>query len=114
MATYSNLYIDKGSTFKFTVDLEKSTGTSLDLTNYTARGQIRKSYTASTKTDFTVVVDVTNTELDISLTAAQTDALKAGRYVYDMEIIDNTPSPAEVTRVLEGQVIVTPRVTSTS
>ena len=113
MATYSNLYIDKGSTFKFTVDLEKTSGTSLDLTGHSARGQIRKSYSSTTATDFTVSVDVTNTELDVSLTATQTNGLKAGRYVYDIEIEDDS-SPAVVTRVLQGQVIVTPRVTTTS
>lgn len=113
MATYSNLYIDKGSTFKFTVDLEKTSGTVLDLSNHSARGQIRKSYTSTTKTDFAIQLDNDNTELDVSLTATQTDSLKAGRYVYDIEIEDNS-TPAVVTRVLEGQVIVTPRVTSTS
>ena len=112
MATYSNLFIDKGSTFKFTIDLEKNTGSALDLTGYTARGQLRKSYTSTTATDFTITIDVANTELDVSLTATQTNALKAGRYVYDIEIEDNG-SPAEVTRVLEGQITVNARVTST-
>jgi len=113
MATYSNLYIDKGSTFKTVVDVEKNTGNAINLTGYTARGQIRKSYTSTTSTDFTISIDIANSELDVSLTATQTDALKAGRYVYDIEIEDNS-SPAEVTRVQEGQVIVTPRVTSSS
>ena len=112
MATYSNLFIDKGSTFKFTIDLEKNTGSALDLTGYTARGQLRKSYTSTTATDFTITIDVANTELDVSLTATQTNALKAGRYVYDIEIEDNG-SPSEVTRVLEGQITVNARVTST-
>lgn len=113
MATYSNLYIDKGSTFKTTIDVEKNIDDTIDLTGYTARGQIRKSYTSTTSTDFTISIDIANSELDVSLTATQTDALKAGRYVYDIEIEDNS-SPAEVTRVQEGQVIVTPRVTSSS
>ena len=112
MATYANLFIDKGSTFKFTIDLEKNTGSALDLTGYTARGQLRKSYTSTTAIDFTIAIDVANTELDVSLTATQTNALKAGRYVYDIEIEDNS-TPAEVTRVLEGQITVNARVTST-
>ena len=112
MATYANLFIDKGSTFKFTIDLEKNTGSALDLTGYTARGQLRKSYTSTTATDFTIAIDVANTELDVSLTATQTNALKAGRYVYDIEIEDDS-TPAEVTRVLEGQIAVNARVTST-
>lgn len=108
MATYSNIFIDQGSDFAMTVDLTQSVGT-LSLTGYTARGQIKKTYASSTKVDFTVSVDTTNTELDISLSSTQTGGMKAGRYVYDIEIVS---SSSHVTRVLEGQVEVTPRVTT--
>ena len=80
MATYSNIFIDQGSDFAMTVDLTQSVGT-LSLTGYTARGQIKKTYASSTKVDFTVSVDTTNTELDISLSSTQTGGMKAGRYV---------------------------------
>ena len=104
MATYKNLFIDQGSDFSFSIDQ------SIDLTDYISRGQIRKSYTSTNATDFNIIVDVPNGKLDVSLTAAQTGALKAGRYVYDIEIL-TSDSPAIVTRILEGQVEVTPRVT---
>lgn len=110
MATYSNLYIDQGSDFTFSVDLTSAAG-SVDLTNYTSRGQIRKSYTSSTATDFNISINVSDSELSCSLTAEQTGALKAGRYVYDIEIL-SSDTPAIVTRVLEGQIDVTPRVTT--
>ena len=42
------------------------------------------------------------------LTAAQTNAIAAGRYVYDVEI---TSGEGIVTRVVEGQIEVTPGVT---
>ena len=45
----------------------------------------------------------------ISLTNAQTNAMKAGRYVYDVEI---TSSGGTKTRVLEGQLEITPGVTT--
>ena len=68
-------------------------------------------------TKFSIVGDVsgatTFTSSDkgivVSLTAAQTSAIKAGRYVYDIEI--RKASTSEVNRVLEGQVEITPRVT---
>jgi len=70
---------------------------------------MRKTYTSSTATTF--VSEITNASggvVTISLTAATTNALKAGRYVYDVEIT----SPASVvTRIVEGQVEVTPGVT---
>ena len=109
MATYANLFIDQGSDFNFTLDLSTTVGL-LDLTNYTARGQIRKSYTSSTSVDFDISINVSNSELTCSLTSAQTSLLKYGRYVYDIEIL-SSDDPAVVTRVVEGQVDVTPRVT---
>tara|TARA_R110000764_G_scaffold217024_1_gene304060 strand:- start:1218 stop:1556 length:339 start_codon:yes stop_codon:yes gene_type:complete len=108
MATYANIFIDQGSDFSFTVDLSTTVGL-LDLTSYTARGQIRKSYTSSTSVDFDISINVSDPELTCSLTAAQTTLLKYGRYVYDIEILSGD-DPAIVTRVVEGQVDVTPRV----
>lgn len=110
MATYSNLYIDQGSDFDFTVDLSTTTGT-LNLTNYTSRGQIRKSYFSTNSVSFDISIDVSESELNASLTAAQTGSLKAGRYVYDIEILSGDATPV-VTRVVEGQIDVTPRVTT--
>jgi hypothetical protein len=109
MANYSNLFIDQGSDFNFIVDLTPTIG-SADLTNYTHKGQLRKTYTSTNAVDFNISINNTNKELTGSLTAAQTGALKAGRYVYDIEIrsADDTPI---VTRVVEGQVDITPRVT---
>jgi hypothetical protein len=109
MATYRNLFIDQGSDFNVTIDLNPIVG-SLVLTNYTGRGQIRKTYNSSTKTDFTVTLDSVNKELVCNITAATTGLLKSGRYVYDLEIL-SPDAPSIVTRVTEGQVDVTPRVT---
>jgi hypothetical protein len=110
MSTYANLFIDQGSDFSFSVDLISATGL-LDLTGYSSRGQIRKSYTASTATDFAISINVDDSELNASLTAAQTAALKPGRYVYDIEILSGDATPI-ITRVVEGQLDVTPRVTT--
>ena len=68
---------------------------------------MRKSYDAATFTNFTTAkVDATG-KVTISMTAAETAALKSGRYVYDIEIA----SSSETLRVLEGIVTVTPNVT---
>ena len=109
MATYSNLFIDQGSDFNFSVDLATE-GASVNLAGYSARGQIRKSYTSSTATDFSITINDSDT-LSASLTAAQTGAFLPGRYVYDIEILSGDATPI-VTRVVEGQIDVTPRVTT--
>ena len=119
MATYSNIFIDQGSTFTFTVDLNEATsGSDATLTDFVGAGRIRKSHgSTNAAATFSIVGDVsgatTFTSSDkgivVSLTAAQTSAIKAGRYVYDIEI--RKASTSEVNRVLEGQVEITPRVT---
>ena len=118
MASYSNIFIDQGTTFSVKVDLDNIAGGDATLTGYTGAGSIRKSYSTSpANATFTIVGDVSEAStftssdkgLTASLTATQTGNLKAGRYVYDIEI----KSGATITRVLEGQVEVTPGVTRT-
>ena len=108
MSTFSNLFIDQGSNFNTTIDLSDTPG--LSLTNYTAAGKIAKSYDGTVKATFSATVDSNSKVVSISLTAAQTAAIKPGRYVYDI-IIVSPDSPAVVTRILEGQIDVTPGVT---
>lgn len=107
MATVENIVIDQGQTFSFSLTLSNTDGTAKDLTDYTVTSQMRKSYYTSTATDFTTAkVDLTG-EITISLSATETSAIKAGRYVYDVEIA----SSVETLRILEGIVTVTPEVT---
>ena len=107
MATVQNITIDQGTTFSLTITLTNDDGTAKVLTDYTVAAQLRKSYYTNTYTSFTTAkVDLTG-ELTISLSAAQTSNVKAGRYVYDIELT----SSAETLRILEGIVTVTPEVT---
>lgn len=107
MATTANLVIDQGTTFTTTINLTNDDGSEKDLTDYTVSSQIRKSYYTSTYTAFSTSKADLAGEITLSLTATQTSALKAGRYVYDLEIT----SSEETVRVIEGIVTVTPEVT---
>jgi len=109
MATISNLFIDQDADFTTTVTVNDSTGSALDLTNYTALGMIRKTYQSSTATTFTssFVSPRTTGQITISLTDTQTAALESGRYVYDLVITDASGSK---TRVVEGTATVNPSV----
>jgi len=107
MATVNNIVIDQGTTFSFSFELTNPDGSEKDLTTYTVNSQLRKSYYTSTSTAFTTDKINLTGEITISLTAAETSNLKAGRYVYDVEIDDGV----ETIRVLEGIVTVTPEVT---
>jgi hypothetical protein len=113
MATVKHLTIDQGTTYSLSITVSDANANPLDLTGYTLRAQMRKSYGATSYTAFTVTAaaDPTTGELTISLTAVQTSALKAGRYVYDIEIVSPVVDGSVVTRVLEGIITVTPEVT---
>jgi len=110
MAVYSNIVIDQGADYSASIDVTDSDGDTIDLSGYTAAGQIRKTYSSSTAVNFTVSIasPATAGTLNIGLSNTQTNAMKAGRYVYDVEI---TNTGGVKTRVLEGQVEITPGVT---
>jgi hypothetical protein len=108
MAQVQNIYIDQGTTFSFTIAVADQYGDVKDLTDYEAAAQMRKSYYTNTSIDFTTdVSSPLDGEVTVSLTAEETSAIKAGRYVYDIEIT----SSEETLRVLEGIVVVNPEVT---
>tara|TARA_B100001175_G_C19234244_1_gene506800 strand:+ start:322 stop:657 length:336 start_codon:yes stop_codon:yes gene_type:complete len=109
MATISNLFIDQDADFTTTVTVNDSSDSPLDLAGYTAVGMIRKSYSSSTSTSFTIAfVDPrTSGQVTMSLTDVQTGALDSGRYVYDLVITD---SVGDKTRVVEGIATIKPSV----
>jgi hypothetical protein len=109
MAIYSNLTLDQGSSFLAYVDVTDSSGNVLALTGYTVAGQIRKTYSSTTAVNFSATVsNATAGTISLSLTDTETNSMKPGRFVYDVEILSGAGTR---TRVLEGQVEVTPGVT---
>jgi hypothetical protein len=106
----SNVFIDQGAEFSITLTINDSAGDPLDLTNYTAAGQLRKTYTSTAKTDFVVTFDADRTtgKVTLSMTNAVTKLITAGQYVYDVVI---TASDGAKTRVVEGSGTVSPGVT---
>lgn len=108
MAQIQNIYIDQGTTFSLSIVVNDQNGDPKDLSEYTAAAQMRKSYYTNTSINFTAQISLPEDgEVTVSLTATQTSAIKAGRYVYDIEITGE----GETLRVLEGIVIINPEVT---
>jgi hypothetical protein len=108
MATKANIIIDQGTTFSTSIYLTDDNGDAIDLTGYTGRSQMRKHYTSSNSQSFTVSLNSSLGIVTLSLSSSQTANLVAGRYVYDVEIIN---SSNVVSRIVEGIVTVTPEVT---
>ena len=89
MAIVSNLTVDQGATFNAQIDISDDSGNTQNLTGYSVAGQIRKSYDSTTYTAFSASVsNATGGTVSIALTAAQTNALISGRYVYDVKILN--------------------------
>jgi hypothetical protein len=109
MATISNLYVDAGATYSNIITVTASNGQALDLTSYTVASQLRKSYQSSTVYAFTAsVYDAASGKIRLQLTSTQSEAIPAGRWLYDVEI--TSPSGTK-TRVVEGIVTVNPQIT---
>lgn len=109
-AAYSNLYLEQGTTFTTTITLDDVYGDIYDLAGYTSSSQIRKSYYSSNATaTFSTSINVGNGTVTLDLDASTTANIAPGRYVYDAIITDNTHNVT--TRILEGIIEVSPRVT---
>lgn len=109
MATISNLYIDAGSTYSNIITVTSSNGQPLNLTGYTVASQLRKSYQSSQAFTFTATVnDAAQGKIRLQLTNGQSEAIPAGRWLYDVEI---TSPAGNKTRVVEGIATVNPQIT---
>jgi hypothetical protein len=109
-----NMVCDQGSTFSLVFTI-KTDGTAWSLVgNYTAKMQVRSFLNANT-----VLIELTTANsrisfsaggtVTLSLTAANTTDLPAGRHTYDLELTET--ANGVVTRVLEGKFVVRGEVT---
>ncbi len=117
-----DILLKQGSTFEIVLlvkDKSVDPPVPLDLTGYTARGQIRKTPLSVDKvTDFTCTIldPPSSGQVKVFLSATVTASIPAGKtatdatskYVYDIELADQT---GRVTRVLQGRIFVDPEVT---
>jgi len=112
VASISNLFVDQGANYSNIITVASTTGAPLNLTDYTVKSQMRKSYTSSTYYDFTAsIYDAVNGKIRLQLNSTQSGAIIPGRYLYDVEI--TAPISGDKTRVIEGIVTVSPEITKT-
>lgn len=115
MAQYEDITIDRGSDVAIEMHLVKPDGSTKDISGHTITAKLKKTYNSSDSdtTDFsTAISSATQGIALLSLTNTQTEALKPGRYVYDVEMsYVDSDSNTIIERVLEGKIHVTPSVT---
>jgi len=110
MAIYSNLTVDQGSPFSATITVNDDSGNVKNLTGFTYAAKAKRTYESETASAVFVCSSTlgVNGQLTITLIDSVTKAMAPGIHVYDVEI---TSGGGETTRVVEGQIEVTPGVT---
>ena len=109
MARNIDLYIDQGSYFNQKILVKGNTGAVVDLTDMNVQAQMSKSYYTVRAKEITLNAMVSNAaigEVVLELSVQETTVIRAGRYVYELELID---SEGNITRVADGIVTVNPR-----
>lgn len=111
MASISNLFVDQGSDFSNIITVAGSGG-AINLTDYTIKSQLRKSYSSSSFFNFNATIyDAATGRIRIQLSAEASSLIPPGRYLYDIELT-NTETGAK-NRIVEGIVTVSPEITKT-
>ena len=97
-----NITIDSGTDYEQEYDMFEVGGKSVDLTNHTARAQIRKHRGSLTATSFIVgFPNRTKGKVKLTIPSYVTATLKPGRYIYDI-LFTKPGGTKEI--VLEGTV----------
>jgi hypothetical protein len=108
-----DLCIPQGATFTRTIRY-KADGANVSLVGYTARMQIRPTAASATTTlsltteNGRIALGGSAGTITLTISATDSAALTAGRYVYDLELVS---AGGIVTRLLQGIVTVSANVT---
>jgi hypothetical protein len=114
MARYQEFTIDQGTDVTIQFNVAKPNGDSKDLTDYTVESKMKKSYNSDSDNTYSFQATVANAAsglVELSLTNTQSDLIKAGTYLYDVELTHDSDGTTLVERILEGKIFVTPSVT---
>jgi hypothetical protein len=118
MAVAYNVVIDQGADWFLNVNYDNPNGTPVNLTGYSAALQLRSYPDAPTAVlSLTSAVNggITITGatglVAMQATATQTRAIDEGTYYYDLEITSPASPTAIVTRLIQGQAVVSAEVT---
>lgn len=115
MAQYEEFTIDQGADVTIELNLVDKNDGAKNLEGYSIAAKMKKNYNSSDSdtTSFTTIIsNASNGIASLSLNNTQTNALKAGRYVYDVELsFQDSDGDTIVERILEGRIQVSPSVT---
>ena len=114
MAAVYDITIEQGATFRLSLIWKDSSNVPVNLTGYTARMQVRRSYTdtviqlAMTTEGGSITLGGAAGTINVVSAATATEDIATRAGVYDLELMS---SNGVVTRLVEGKVTVKPEVT---
>jgi hypothetical protein len=117
MSSQLNIYIDRGTDFRLTIELFKD-GTDLnpvdgiddaldEAANYQFFGDLRKMYSSAKAAEF--AFEQSNNEITIILDSNTTSQLTPGKYQYD--VLMKKPADGGISKIVEGLAFVVSTVT---
>jgi hypothetical protein len=114
MATsYVDLYVNQGADWVSLFSIVDDNDTAIDLDGYQVRAKFAKHPAAATKYNF--VSDIASPAsagvITLRLNADDTDLIKPGRYLYDVETSYNFNGQVTVERVIEGTLYLEASIT---
>lgn len=104
-----NIVIAQGTHFSEVFSSTEADGSSSSLVGYSGASQIKKHPGSTSSESFSVSIVGGTGEVSIAMTSGVTARLKPGRYYYDIIL---TSSSGTVSRMVEGQALVTAGITT--
>lgn len=114
MSSQLNIYIDKGTDFRLTIDLYDADDDALNVDAGTLFfGDMRKIYSTKKSAEFTFETQLANNSITFLLDSDTTSQLTPGKYQYDIlkKKVDNQGNIVEISKVVEGLAFVVSTVT---
>lgn len=110
MAVTINRDMDQGTNFSFSYTVRGDGGTATNISSgHTAYAQMRKFYTSSSAITLTTSITGSTGNINVSLGATASAAVKAGVYFYDLELHSNGSNTVQ--RLVQGMITVYPEIT---
>jgi hypothetical protein len=106
MSSQLNIYIDKGTDFRLTVELFDEDDLDLPISNYEFFGDIRKLYSTKRAAEFEF--QKSDNDITLILSSDSTSQLAPGKYQYD--IIMKKPT-GELSKIINGLAFVVSTIT---
>lgn len=111
MTTFINLYVNQGEDYNITLNIN-DLDSLLDLENSEILGQMRKTTFSTNYYNMTLsYTGSENNTIALSIPANVSNSMKPGKYMYDIFVIGPPSSNLKKTKLVEGEVLINPRIT---